>query len=78
MENPIYKDADQILVIMKETFGLDGYDLKQLVRTELIQRTLNLVKQQQEAKKMMAASTLNFGVDMDDSIKSIDQPLIQN
>ena len=45
MENPTYKDADQILVVMKETFGMQGHDLKELVRTELIERTLNLVKQ---------------------------------
>ena len=60
--------------MMRETFGYNK-DLKALVRSALIERNLVLAKNQADAKKLLGSS-INFGVEHDDSIKSIDQPLI--
>ena len=54
MENPKYKDVDQMLVLLRETFGYDR-DLKSLVRSHLIERNIQIAKQQAEAKRLMAS-----------------------
>lgn len=59
-----------MLVLLRETFGYDR-DLKSLVRSHLIERNIQIAKQQAEAKRLMA-SQVNFGVEYDESLKSID------
>lgn len=78
MDNLKYKQIDELLLVMKETFGYNE-DLQGLIKNSITGAELILAKKSIELRKMMKDPVARFGafgVEIDDSIRSA-EPLHQ-
>jgi len=68
MANKKYREIDELLALMKETFGYNE-DIHALVRSSLTEANAMLARKSADLKKLMH-DNIQYGVDIDDSVQS--------